>query len=116
MATIENPEISNEETKRIIQKSRPPRRRITHRRKSPALPQQEEKGLKIYTQKGVIHLKLNLDLRRRDVWIILLITGLIFLLLASSIDENIRKVWMDALLGMLQLLIFSEHKRGMYIR
>jgi hypothetical protein len=81
----------------------------TCRKTSPPIPAPSgEKGIQITSNKGVVHLKVDLALRRRVIWILLFLSGLTLLLLMSSLDDKVRSTTVDILLRMLQVLIFNE--------
>lgn len=70
----------------------------------------ETRGLQITSGKGVLQVRINLTLRRKDAWVLILGGCMVLLLLASSINEDIRSVLVEALVGLLQVLIFGERK------
>jgi hypothetical protein len=89
--------------------TRPRNRRNRIRRPTPA---PETNGLQVSTHRGALHIKLNLTVRRKVAWFILLAAGAALLLLASSLNEEIRSILIEALLALLQALIFGERKKG----
>ena len=76
----------------------------------PAARPEESKGLQITTARGTLHIRLNLTVRRKDAWLLLLTACALLLLLASSINEDLRSLLVDALIGLVQVLIFGERK------
>lgn len=76
----------------------------------PPPPPAEPKGLQITSGKGALKIRINLTLRRKDAWLLILGACLVLLLLASSINEDIRSILVEALVGLLQVLIFGERK------
>lgn len=92
-----------------IRKSHPSKRGESQKPFHPSRGSYGKQGIiTIASRQGMIHLKLNLVLRSRSIWFLLILSALILLLLASSLNERIRGLVVDILLGILQILIFNE--------
>jgi len=73
------------------------------------MPIQKENGLVLEDKNGTIHLVLRITIKRRMLWtfVILLVFTLVFL--SSSLNDDARKIIVDFLIGILQMVVFSEH-------
>jgi len=66
------------------------------------------KGIKIEVRHNMIDIMINISMKRQNVWIALILCICIIILLASSINNEIRNILMEALLWALQVLIFGK--------
>lgn len=70
---------------------------------------QKENGLVLEDKNGVIYLTLRLTIKRRMLWTFLILLILTLVLLGSSMSDEFRKIMVDFLISILQVMVFSTH-------
>jgi hypothetical protein len=71
---------------------------------------QKENGLILEEKQGVIYLALKLTVKRQTLWTFLILLTLVFIVLGSSLDDDIRRTIVDFLIGAVQLVLFAEQR------
>ncbi len=74
------------------------------------MPQQEENGLFVEEKRGVIHFALKFSIKRRLLWALLIFLALMFTILGSTMSEEIRKMLLDIIISMIQVVILREQR------
>jgi len=69
---------------------------------------QIEKGIKVEFRNDTVRILINITMKRRNVTIALILCICIFIVLTSSLNDEIRNIFMEALLWALQLLLFGK--------
>ena len=73
------------------------------------MPIQKENGLVLEEKNGTIYLTLNLIIKRRMLWTFMILLALTLVLLGPSLNEDARKIMVDFLISILQMVIFTNH-------
>lgn len=74
------------------------------------MPRQKENGLVLEEKYGTIYLVLKLTIKRRMLWILLILLALVLLALGSSLNGDIRKIILDFLVSAMQLVLLTERR------
>ena len=71
------------------------------------MARQKENGLVLEEKNGTIYIVLKLTVRRQLLWTLLILLTSALITLGSSLNEDVRKIILDFLIGVLQLTIFT---------
>lgn len=69
----------------------------------------KKKVLKLEFGRDNIDLSMNISIKRKVAWLVIATTICIFILLASSLQEDIRDIILQALLWAIQNLLNGSH-------
>jgi len=72
------------------------------------MPIEKNKGMKVEIRNNMIDILINVSMKRRNVWIALVLCICVFILLASSLNDEIRNIIIEALLWALQALLLGK--------
>jgi len=72
------------------------------------MPIDKNKGIKVEMRHNMVDININISIKRRTAWIILLVSACLLILIASSVNEDVRSFLIDALLWVLQVLLFGK--------
>ncbi len=72
------------------------------------MPHQKENGLILEEKNGMIYLMLKLTIKRRMLWTFVILLIATLFVLGSSLGEDTRKIILDFLIGVLQMVVFTE--------
>ena len=61
-------------------------------------------------KRGVIQIRLNLQFKQSEFWIAMLVIAVMAVLLTTSVNQEIRKILIEALLAILQFIIFGKQQ------
>lgn len=74
------------------------------------MPTQKENGLILEEKNGMIYLMLKLTIKRRMLWTFMILLVLLLTMLGSSLDEETRRIILDFLIGVLELVVFTNRQ------
>lgn len=74
------------------------------------MPTQKENGLILEEKNGMIYLMLKLTIKRRMLWTFMILLVLLLTVLGSSLDEETRRIILDFLIGVLELVVFTNRQ------
>ena len=72
------------------------------------MARQKENGLVLEEKNGTIYLVLKLKVKRQLLWVLLIVLASALIALGSSLNEDVRRIILDFLIGVIQLAIFIE--------
>lgn len=73
-------------------------------------PTRGRKLLAVNEKRGVLQIMLNLRFKLAELWIALILISVMALLLTTSLNQEIRKILIEALLAILQFIIFGKQQ------
>lgn len=71
---------------------------------------QIEKGIKLEFRNDTVKILVNITIKRRNALIALILCICVLIILASSLNEHARRILVDVLLWILQILMFGEER------
>lgn len=75
------------------------------------MPNLNRKGVKMEFKHDIIDLTLNVSIKRRNAWMAFVLFVCIFVLLASSLSQDVRNILLQILLWILQTMLFGKPLR-----
>lgn len=73
------------------------------------MTRRQDNGLTMHEKNGKIHVSLKLSVKRRVLWILMVLLVLVLLLLGSSINEDTRKFILEVLVSLMQFTWFTNN-------
>jgi hypothetical protein len=73
--------------------------------------EQRETGIKVYFRRGNINIEANISVRSEKAWVIFLLTIYIILILASAMNDEILRLLLELVIGLLQITMLNRQDR-----